>query len=271
MLAWLDTLSADVTAQVVFGVELGSSDEEIVAMRLTQALILSMRNKLIELKVSLGGLCEGFGGAALKVAFLHLSKVSHSPSALSTTTILATLGTEWLPYGLDSCPFQMDFERVPAEATERREFQCSATLESYLVEFYHDIRPKLQTFDLMIRNIYSFKIRLMHAMLAWMGTMPADAIAQVQLGSGIGRSDEETLAMRLTRSNMLSMRDELIELKIVGWPMSKIWRSDTRIHLHLGAETDWNRGVSLLSPAQDVHRCHLPIDYISKLQAHAKR
>ncbi|KAJ7724267.1 hypothetical protein B0H16DRAFT_327437 [Mycena metata] len=51
MLAWLDTLSADVTAQVVFGVELGSSDEEIVAMRLTQALILSMRNKLIELKV----------------------------------------------------------------------------------------------------------------------------------------------------------------------------------------------------------------------------
>ncbi|KAJ7724262.1 hypothetical protein B0H16DRAFT_40770 [Mycena metata] len=148
---------------------------------------------------------------------------------------LAIVDTEYLPHGLDGRPFHLDFERVPPEATERREFQCSAILESYLVEFYHDIRPKLQLPSLegspdlcalfashksddqgdMIRAIYTFRTRVMHAMLAWLGTLPADATAQVLLPDvGTGSSDEEILAMRLTTAVMLSIRDELIELKV---------------------------------------------------------
>ncbi|KAJ7724259.1 hypothetical protein B0H16DRAFT_327216 [Mycena metata] len=245
MLAWFGTLPADTTAQVVLGTR--GTDQDMLAMRLSVAAMLSMRDELIELKVWVSIFTELNDYFHRWAAYVKDLEERHSKSHFCTyrrsptlpvhfrpRPFWPTLGTEWLPYGLDSRPFHMDFERVPAEATERREFQCSATLESYLVEFHHDIRPKLQlpslegspdlcallashqsdAQDVMIRNIYSFKIRLMHAMLAWLGTMPADAIAQVQLGSGLGRSDEETLAMRLTRSTMLSMRDELIELKV---------------------------------------------------------
>ncbi|KAJ7786583.1 hypothetical protein B0H16DRAFT_1446287 [Mycena metata] len=205
---------------------------------------------------------------------------------------LEIVGTEWMPYGLDGRPFHLDFERVPPDATERREFQCSATLESYLVEFFHDIRPKLHLPSLegspdicalfashksnnhgeMIRNMLAFRDRVMQAMVACAGTLPADATAQVVLGGGFGSPDEEILAaMRLAAAVIMSMRDELIELKVwvIGRPMVKIWRSDTRSCMM--PFLSWDRAASLLSQAQDAHRFHLPTDYISKLQAHAKR
>ncbi|KAJ7724260.1 hypothetical protein B0H16DRAFT_1736860 [Mycena metata] len=145
-----------------------------------------------------------------------------------------TLGTEWMPHGLDSRPFHLDFERVPPEATERREFQCSTTLESYLVEFYHEILPKFPFPSLAgspdfcallashnSNDVYSvrysiwvFKWRVTRAMLAWLAALPEDATAQVVLGPPLGQGDEERLAMQLSQATMLSMRDDLIELRV---------------------------------------------------------
>ncbi|KAJ7040272.1 hypothetical protein C8F04DRAFT_1083004 [Mycena alexandri] len=63
----------------------------------------------------------------------------------------------------------------------------------------------------MTQNIYTFKWRVTHAMLAWLSALSADATAaQVLLGGGAGQSDE-ILAMRLTNATMLSIRKELIE------------------------------------------------------------
>ncbi|KAJ7724203.1 hypothetical protein B0H16DRAFT_1786143 [Mycena metata] len=147
---------------------------------------------------------------------------------------IGMLGSEYIPQGPDGRFFHQDFEHVPSDATERREFQCSATLESYLVEFYRDIRPKFQFPSLegspdlcgllashksddeikLGLNIWAFRMRVTKAMLAWMGALPADAVARVQLGDGVGPSDDEILVMGLLNAAMASMRDDLIELKV---------------------------------------------------------
>ncbi|KAJ7750186.1 hypothetical protein B0H16DRAFT_1460751 [Mycena metata] len=57
-------------------------------------------------------------------------------------------------------------------------------------------------------------MRVTKAMLACMGALPADAVARVQLGDGVGPSDDEILVMGLLNAAMVSMRDDLIELKV---------------------------------------------------------
>ncbi|KAJ7786639.1 hypothetical protein B0H16DRAFT_1446323 [Mycena metata] len=64
-------------------------------------------------------------------------------------------------------------------------------------------------------DIWAFRMRVAKAMLAWMGALPAEAVARVQLASGgTCHSDEEKLVRGLMNAAMASMRDDLIELKV---------------------------------------------------------
>lgn len=144
--------------------------------------------------------------------------------------VLRKYGTEWIPRGLQYRPFHLDHEEIPPAATDHRQFDCSPALDTYLIEFYHNIRPLLTipSFDsaplcVLYTNylcvgeteqsemVIGFRRRLMKDMVDWCRTLPVDVTEMLKLNLQL---DNTHLAMQLMKAHIFSMQSELIELKV---------------------------------------------------------
>ncbi|KAJ7025326.1 hypothetical protein C8F04DRAFT_1191467 [Mycena alexandri] len=151
---------------------------------------------------------------------------------------------EWMPKGLDHRPYHPDFEDndVVLDGMDEREFECSGDLEEYLREFYRKIKPfcvDLPTLcDVPDQDIpaifarfralevagqrdtlFAFECRVRAFVGERFQQLPPDARAQVSLPKlppGI-----TNFTYWVVSADMLSMRSELIELKV--W-VSNSWR-----------------------------------------------
>ncbi|KAJ7895687.1 hypothetical protein B0H13DRAFT_2338763 [Mycena leptocephala] len=109
-------------------------------------------------------------------------------------------------------------------------FDSSPALDSYLIEFYHNIRPLLTipSFDSaplcvlytnhlsareieQSRMIIEFRQRLMKDLVDWCRTLPADVAEMLKLNLQLDNTD---LAIQLMEAHIFSMQSELIELKV---------------------------------------------------------
>ncbi|KAJ7785795.1 hypothetical protein B0H16DRAFT_1708038 [Mycena metata] len=147
------------------------------------------------------------------------------------------LGTEWIPAGLEYRPYHPDLEKdILWDGMDERKFKCSATLQRYLVEFYRETKdlmidlPPLDDVpsidvsaaicDIVARfmspsdgeKLFDFRARVLDQLKVYFGALSAEARAEVSLptlpaGHQVG-------PVHLVHGHMLSMRSELIELKV---------------------------------------------------------
>ncbi|KAJ7750219.1 hypothetical protein B0H16DRAFT_1724619 [Mycena metata] len=126
-------------------------------------------------------------------------------------------GTEWIPRGLEYRPYHPHLDDEPEggwAGMDERKFKCSATLERYLVEFYGEIKtlfvdlpplddlPSVEDSDVLCNIADHFRSHV-------------DPRAEVALPTILGEVPPgELLVQRVIQADMLSMRSELIELKV---------------------------------------------------------
>ncbi|KAJ7750258.1 hypothetical protein B0H16DRAFT_1887872 [Mycena metata] len=151
-------------------------------------------------------------------------------------------GTEWIPRGLEYRPYHPHLDDEPEggwTGMDERKFKCSATLERYLVEFYGEIKglfidlpplddlPSVEDSDVLCNmanrfdshadhaKLFLFRDLLLKEALDCFGALSEEARKQVVLPTIIGEVPlGELLSHRVIQADMLSMRSELIELKV---------------------------------------------------------
>ncbi|KAJ7785824.1 hypothetical protein B0H16DRAFT_1708063 [Mycena metata] len=137
-------------------------------------------------------------------------------------------GTEWIPKGLEYRPYHPDFEKeVVWDGMDERKFKCSATLELYLNEFHRDMAP-LMTIELpplhSPESISEIRERVLGFLVKRLGGLPQDALNELALPETpiAELTEDEKSAFRVMNADMLSMRSELIELKVWASMYSEI-------------------------------------------------
>ncbi|KAJ7607805.1 hypothetical protein DFH06DRAFT_1347362 [Mycena polygramma] len=174
--------------------------------------------------------------------------------------VLKSYGTEWIPLAHSFRPYQVSHEEIPAAASDERQFDCSATLESHLFEFYQTIRPLLAvpSFDSTSsctlyaeyhaspkkrkntrRRINAFQRRTMKDLVAYFRALPPEI---AQLVDVVPQLDATALAVDLTGAHIFAMRSELIELKAWASILTEI----------LMYQFKWTNFV------EELENCHLP-------------
>ncbi|KAJ7654382.1 hypothetical protein DFH06DRAFT_1474336, partial [Mycena polygramma] len=145
-----------------------------------------------------------------------------------------SIGLEWMPCSETSQPFHPEHAEIPPAATVERQFQCSDTLDSHLLEFHQSVKPLLTipSFDdtsictLYIEclsdqetdrvRIADFRGRTTQGLVAHFRALPPDAAKLVVTAKvlcvGPGLDDRE-LVKQLVIAHIFSMRSELIELR----------------------------------------------------------
>ncbi|KAJ6588436.1 hypothetical protein B0H19DRAFT_1099308 [Mycena capillaripes] len=136
-------------------------------------------------------------------------------------------GTEWIPYGPEYRPFHAGLERIPTEASEKREFDCSSALESRLIEFHKTIRPitsagstpplhaspaddsnEMERVGIAGR----FASKVSTIIPACVNALPPEAPKVVD-ADFLSRTSGE-LIVQLQKTDIFSMQSELIELRV---------------------------------------------------------
>ncbi|KAJ7750242.1 hypothetical protein B0H16DRAFT_1550001 [Mycena metata] len=151
-------------------------------------------------------------------------------------------GTEWIPRGLEYRPYHPHLDDEPEggwAGMDERKFKCSATLERYLVEFYGEIKglfidlpplddlPSVEDSDVLCNianrfrshadraKLLDFRALVLKQALDCFGALSEEARAKVALPTILGEVPPgELLSHRIIQADMLSMRSELIELKV---------------------------------------------------------
>ncbi|KAJ6588452.1 hypothetical protein B0H19DRAFT_1226271 [Mycena capillaripes] len=137
-------------------------------------------------------------------------------------------GTEWIPHGPEYRPFHDGLERIPTEASEKREFDCSSALESRLIEFHKTIRPitsagstpplhaspaddseEMERVGIAGR----FASKVLIIIPPYVQALSPEAKKLVDADFLSHMSDEE-LIIQLRSADIFSMQSELIELRV---------------------------------------------------------
>ncbi|KAJ7785787.1 hypothetical protein B0H16DRAFT_1753708 [Mycena metata] len=133
-------------------------------------------------------------------------------------------GTEWIPKGLEYCPYHPDFEKeVVWDGMDERKFKCSATLELYLNEFYQDMAPLIMTDLPPLHSPESIsEIRARHDSSSGTHKTLRPFKERVLETPIVELMEDEKSAFRVVNADILSMRSELIELKVWASMYSEI-------------------------------------------------
>ncbi|KAJ7760461.1 hypothetical protein B0H16DRAFT_1532374 [Mycena metata] len=148
---------------------------------------------------------------------------------------VAGWGTDWIPLGLEYRPF-FDRDKDTPSDTEERQFECSRTLESYLLEFNSLRVPTISSFDdaddicrlqsrcqsqpevLAFHKAAAFKTRVLDIILDRCRELSSDAKERVvfhpdaeRLAKDLG--PDQQLAYQVINADMHSTDHEFIELK----------------------------------------------------------
>ncbi|KAJ7757593.1 hypothetical protein B0H16DRAFT_1689601 [Mycena metata] len=144
-----------------------------------------------------------------------------------------SLRTAWIPAGLAYAPIHLSHQDPPPELKKEWElldFNCSVTLDRYLVEFHQHILPLPIMLDESIDTctqyvqlesgvhsqcvqiLVDFRRRTMEEMVGWWRSLPK-ALAKEKIPDLRADLDDETVSKRFRHTCMLSMDNSLIELK----------------------------------------------------------
>ncbi|KAJ7757591.1 hypothetical protein B0H16DRAFT_667811 [Mycena metata] len=142
------------------------------------------------------------------------------------------VGTAWIPPGHDFFPIHLSHQDPPPELKEWEllDFNCSMTLNKYLVEYHQEIipLPSLDEFldictlyvDMKrgadseyVEKLVDFRRRTMKEMLGWCGRLPPGALSHALMLGIYPGLDEEGLANKFSRSSILPMDNNSLELK----------------------------------------------------------
>ncbi|KAJ7645500.1 hypothetical protein DFH06DRAFT_1333148 [Mycena polygramma] len=182
-----------------------------------------------------------------------------------------SVGMDWIPGRLVWRPFHVAHEEIPSVASDERHFQCSDTLESQLLEFYHDIKPlltvtsfdsatsctlyaeyiaDLKTTKTNNAKIVAFRRQTRVKLIAWFRALPPEIVKLVKVDPAL---EDGYLVLGLVCAHILSMRSELIELKVWIAVCLELYMYDKK----------WKDYVEELKSCHPPdHRCNRPVPRI---------
>ncbi|KAJ7757586.1 hypothetical protein B0H16DRAFT_667720 [Mycena metata] len=143
------------------------------------------------------------------------------------------VGTAWIPLGLEYFPIHLSHQDPPPELKKEwdlLDFNCSITLDKYLVEYHQKILPlpyldesvDICTLYVQLRSgahsedvekLVDFRRRTMEEMVGWWRSLPSDAPAKTAVFAGYAALDDQGLAQTLSRLTILPMDNNGLELK----------------------------------------------------------
>ncbi|KAJ7711699.1 hypothetical protein B0H16DRAFT_1703360, partial [Mycena metata] len=146
---------------------------------------------------------------------------------------VGSLGTAWIPYGLEYTPIYLSHSEPPPEQKKEwdlLDFDCSIMLDRYLVEYHQEILPLPSLDDShdictlyvntksgalveSVERTVDFRLRTMKEMVGWWRRLPAaeaNTVFPVEYGRKL---DDKTLAESLKVVDIFSMCNNFLELK----------------------------------------------------------
>ncbi|KAJ7757601.1 hypothetical protein B0H16DRAFT_1824000 [Mycena metata] len=154
---------------------------------------------------------------------------------------MTTVGTAWIPCGLEYAPIHLSHQDPPLEVKEwdLLDFNCSITLDKYLVEYHQDILPlpylddsvdictlyvqlKSGAHSEYVEKLVDYRRCTMEEMLGWWRSLPSNAPVRAAIPLKYAKLDGEDLAQQLSEPGMLLMDDNALELKSWGYLFRKV-------------------------------------------------
>ncbi|KAJ7757574.1 hypothetical protein B0H16DRAFT_1689587 [Mycena metata] len=146
---------------------------------------------------------------------------------------ITTVGTAWIPFGLEYAPIHLSHQDPPPKLKKEwdlLEFNCSITLNKYLVEYHQNITPLPyldESVDICalyvqlrsgahseyVEKLVDFRRRTMEEMIGWWRSLPSNAQAETAIPAEYAMLDDEAFVQKLSRPLALSTDDNGLELK----------------------------------------------------------